>query len=143
MGKTVEQKMLLSVALSSGVADLVALGEDCREGCDNTPENFQSSQRYQNLEEAADALESLDEIELPEGLEDTEVTVHEYVSGKKSGPTRAQRRDAAVAHLSAVASELGTRMDKLEANSDAHSTASELLDGVQELIDTAEALEFS
>lgn len=50
--------------LGSLITELRNLSEEVRDQVDNTPDNLQSGERYERLEELADALESsLSELE--------------------------------------------------------------------------------
>ena len=137
--------MRADAAVGVAVDELRALGEECREAVDNTPESLQSTDRCSSLADSADALESLEDIDDPaEDLLELvgEVSWPEAQPRRASRPlSRAARRDNAVAALSAVVS----RIEELEDNLDEDSldkSLTEWRDSVQEAIDAAEDCEF-
>jgi len=113
-------------------AELTTLGEEMREAYDNTPESLQSSGVGEARGAAADTLEGLTEDEVPEAISTLEV---DYPFDTKKKPSRSDRRDNAVAALSAI-------VDRLQEDEKVSETHADFLQGLEELISEAEGVEF-
>jgi len=75
--KYTERKMSLEEAVSTAFAEIESLGEEMREAYDNTPESLQQSGVGELRGAAADALEYINEVDVPDDLKDTETTKFE------------------------------------------------------------------
>lgn len=132
--KTVIVTQDVSSAVSDAFSELACLGEELRSWYDNMPENFQNGDKGSQVSEAADALESLQEIDVPEVIQDLDAS-YEKLTRKSS--SRSARRDDAVESLEyakAVAEEwLGEEQnEKHDKRDDVESFVSELDDVISE-----------
>ena len=140
-------------AVSTFFGEITALGEEMREAFENTPENLQSSDVGSRREEAADALESIYEIDdIPDCIRDVAVSFALYPT--KRNQSRSARRDDAVVYAYAAKEvvegliETWREEEKalIEADPDKTdariSDAEEFLDELQDAIDEAEGVEF-
>ena len=105
MAKLIETKTTIGDAASSAFSMIEELAEEMREAFDNTPESLQSSAVGEARGEAADTLEGISEVDVPEFLADIAVVYSTPKYGKR-GPSRRQRRDEAVTMLDACTSVL-------------------------------------
>jgi hypothetical protein len=146
--KTRERELTLEDAISEAFGELTTLGEEMREAFDNTPESLQSSGVGERRGEAADALENLQEPDVPEELKGDAFKmnwqVHVLSPSAERRKSRAMRRDEAVETLQNV---VGYLNDDIEANEEKYSeaireAASSLADDVENLINEAEEIEF-
>lgn len=126
--KTTTQKLTIADAVSSAFSDLQELGEEMREAFDNTPESLQQGDVGQRREAAADALESISEVDVPEKFADVEIEVSLISDRKMSRP---KRRDNAVAMLQAVTGYL----EGLDEDDEADSFCSDLDNAIAEADD--------
>jgi hypothetical protein len=143
----------VGAAISDGFSELLTLGEEMREICDNTPENLQSSSKYEEREAAADALENLSEPDVPESVADIAVNFS-IMPHKRSYVSRSDRRHEAIQYLQAAIDVLNENVEAwreaekelVAADPDKTdpriSDAEELIEEVQEAIDEGEAVEF-
>lgn len=118
--KYVPQKGTVS-SVSDAYSELVSLGEECREIVDNAAEGLDQTQRIQTLDETAGELENLSEPDVPEHVADLEIGYSDSVPTRKGrSPSRATRRDNAVAILQGAISALEQKQADLEeiANAD-------------------------
>lgn len=120
----------LSDLLADVHSEMEGLRDELQEWKDNIPENLQEGQKAQELDEAIDQLESVDEVECPEALKKAKVTWWEVTRKRKS---RNQRRDDCVLALSAAK----TAVEKKE---DGQYDA--LIEEIQTAIDEYEAVDF-
>lgn len=108
----------IEAALADGYSILTDLRDECQEAYDNTPESLQSGDRASALETAVDELGNhCDETpwdELQKSFLETQVG---YLSNRRKGQSRSDRRDEAVrmieagqAGLQAITEELETSM---------------------------------
>lgn len=67
------------------------LASEMREICDNTPENLQQTDVYQRREEAADALEYIEQPEIPEDFLELEIF---YIPSENSSSRRDRASEA-------------------------------------------------
>ncbi len=123
-------------AISSAFSQLEDLASECREVVDNAPENLRDSQRITTLGEAADALESLSEPSVPDGLDDVRCQWQENIHPRAS---RAQRRDNATAALSAVYSALEDHIAELDERIESGKTEDGTTDLTQDQRDELES----
>jgi hypothetical protein len=140
MKKIETRKLSAADALSEAFSEITSLGEEMREAFDNTPEVFQSSEVGTRREEAADALESISEVEAPEYLADVIVTAAVRKYGRR-GPSRAARHDDATALMSMVIDVI-REIEDTEADDDRRTELSDLADEIEAAKDTADAVEF-
>jgi hypothetical protein len=140
--RSVPHKSTVGAAADDARSELTTLGEECREIVDNASEGLANTQRIQTLGETADTLEGLNEVDIPEKVQEVEVEWTEQVPyDKRRGPSRDTRCSNAVQCLQACAEALRTWAEDApdeEAESEAHSTADEL----DEIAGEAESLEF-
>ncbi len=94
-------------SVADAIAELQALGEECREIVDNASEGLQQTQRIQTFEETASTLESISEPSIPDCVSDLEISYTESVQKRKGrGVSRATRCSNACAILSGAVSAL-------------------------------------
>jgi leucyl aminopeptidase (aminopeptidase T) len=129
---------------------LEELASECREVVDNASEGLSQTERIQALDETAGTLESITAVEVPTVLQERELEYVETVpTDKRRSPSRATRRDNAVAVLHAAhetAMELFEDAEfKAQNGDDWESLEQELqqfCDGLDEAIGEAEGCEF-
>ena len=68
--KLKERQLTIADAISEAYGELQTIGEEMREAFDNTPESLQSGGVGEARGEAADALENISELDVPEALQD-------------------------------------------------------------------------
>jgi hypothetical protein len=122
-------KTLLDL-LADVYSEMDSLREELQEWLDNMPENLQNGSKADELREAIDQIEGVQEIECPKSLEKINVT---WVARTKMRKSRAERRDDCLAALDAAIQILIER-DK----ADEESLQSEL----QDAHDEYEAVDF-
>lgn len=125
-------------AVNDGYTLLQELGEEMRSWYDNMPENFQNADKGQTIEQAADALESINEANTPEVIQNLDCSFQTRASKRKS---RASRRDEAVAILQSAKDAAETWMEENEKHEqlgEVEAFVSELDDMISE----AESVEF-
>jgi hypothetical protein len=143
------REVSLADAISEAFSELVSLGEEFREICDNTPESLQSTSVYEARDATAGELESLSEPDVPEELQDLKVTIQDP-KPKRRGYSRAARRDQAVCILDLCIDALQEIVDGASEDADAADTAGEakrdaaesLRDDLDTAKDTADSCEF-
>lgn len=82
--------------LADAISELQSLAEEAREICDNMPENLHSTPRYEAFDATAEALESIDEPDIPGCLDGMGVFFAELVPARRRPLSRVSRRDNAV-----------------------------------------------
>lgn len=89
--------------ISDAFSEIESLAEEMRETFDNMDGNgLGATDKCQRAGEAADALESISEVEVPECLQDVKVAYTELVNVRKGrGPSRATRLSNALNLLEA------------------------------------------
>lgn len=142
MAKMVKVKAFISDAVSGAFSIVEELAGEMREAFDNTPESLQNSGVGEARGEAADNLENISEVDVPERFtnEEWSVTWVEYPSGKR-GLSRSKRRDNAVAAMDAVIARLDEVID--DSTDEARvSDAETLRDDLENAKSELEAVEF-
>jgi prophage DNA circulation protein len=140
-----EHENTVGSAVAVAMGELSELAAEMREAFENTPENLQASEVGQMREAAADALEALDGecSEVPACLLDLSV---QETPATRRRPSRASRRDEAVALLAAavaaVENWLADQSGKRAVAAEVVSEARPFRDHAQDVIDQAEAVEF-
>lgn len=127
---TVEQPM--SSAVEGAINDLMELAQELRSWSDNMQEsNLRESEKAQLVSEAADTLEQIEEVDIPECLDELKVsyTIMRHVNKKYPG-SREVRCSNAAAALSAAASAIASWLE----NHDEHEDRDEV-DTLQEQLD--------
>lgn len=144
-----EKKMSLADAVSTAFGEITSLGEEMREAFDNTPESLQQSGVGEARGEAADNLENISEIDVPDILQDTdakkfEVTWSEPVRTAKQAMklSRSARRDDALMMLDACVEFLNELADKESESEEIRDAAKELSDELENAKGEIEAVEF-
>ena len=140
--KTQSTILSASDALSQAFGELISLQEEMDEWASNLESsNLASTSKCESARQAADDLQSIDEIEFPTELAayaDKSITVYESVpKSRRRSASRAVRRDNAVACLQAVIDSL----TDLE-NKDDKESADDFIQQLQDAIDYAEPVEF-
>jgi len=132
--------------IGNAYSDLMSLAEEMRDWASNMEgTGLENTEKYQTVSETADALDSLNEAEVPASLAELTVTYQETLPyDKRRGPSRATRRDNCVAMLQ-------QSIEALQALRDAEGpplseedlqNLEALADDLQETIDEVEGLEF-
>ncbi len=139
--KTVTTKLTVEDAVSSALSVLEELADEMRSWADSmSGTNLENTEKSEAVEEAADALEAAhEEVEVPEEYASQEVEVAEQVLRykRRHGPSRAVRRDNALAALQSVLTLVG------EAASDHLSDdANEFVNTLENITSAAENVEF-
>jgi sugar (pentulose or hexulose) kinase len=134
-------------AINTAFGVLEELAEEMREAYENTPESLQSSAVGEARSEAADALESISEPDMPEWAAD--VAVKFTLLPLKRNASRSARRDEAVEYARQAFEALEAHREQQAAiettddeNTDLIDALDALLDETQTMIDEAEAVEF-
>jgi hypothetical protein len=113
-------------SVSDAFSELQQLGEECREIVDNASDGLSQTQRIQTLGETADVLESLSEPDVDGDISDIAISYTEMVpTNKRQSPSRATRRDNAVAVLSAAKEELESLIDQHREDAEKYEEADE------------------
>lgn len=133
-----ERKLALPDAVSEAFGEITSLAEEMREAFDNTPESLQQSGAGEARGEAADALENISEVEVPELLAKFEVTLTEPVLTPKQMMSKSRSArlgdatdilDMVISHLNELAEDKTQTGEVMEAAGD---LASELEDAKNE-----------
>lgn len=134
--KIEEKTMTVEEAISMGYSTISELGEEMRDWADNLEEKFSATAKYEQVSEAADALQEHEEFpdEVPEALNALKVTFHIYTKRKES---RSMRRSNATAALQAVRDVL----EELE-DEDLKDQAEGIITALECTIDDIDAVEF-
>ncbi len=136
----------LGDAVDNAFGEVEQLASEMGEWRDGLEEKFSSTEKYQRVSDAADALESHQEPpNVDEALRGIEVQFSETVKRKsRSGPSRDVRLGNAVSRLNACVDALQGRLDEHEEAADgdpgklpddAVNTLEELRDALQEAVD--------
>ena len=133
--KLIVYSQSIAEAIDCVFSDLGELGCECREVVDTAPENFQQTERIQALEAAADELENLEALEVPEVLSKIPV---KYSLPRRRYVSRAARASDAEAILTACQRAVEVIAD----DDDRHADARTLIDDLQSAIDTLGQCEF-
>lgn len=149
------RKATISDFVDEACGEFESLQEEMQERFDNMPENLQGGDVGSRVEEAAQALgEVMERPDFPEGVTDDEIEI--VLPGRTPKQTakmsRADRRDDAVQILAAVVDRLQTKIDELDqaqsGGDESDDTTNqvealtEYMEGLQNRIDNAEAVEF-
>lgn len=119
--KIVSTKTTVSDAVSSAFGEFQSLRDEMNDWADSMEEKFSQTSRYEAIREAADNLDSFadEETDVPEIIGAEEITVSEQVNRRKNkGPSRAVRKDNAVAALQAAVDLAEEKLSDLEAEKD-------------------------
>jgi hypothetical protein len=105
--KSEERELTIADALSEAYGEIATLGEEMRSWYEGMPEGPQGGEKGSAVNEAASALENIEEPDVP-----AEVGTHrfKFIAYRGRGNSRAKRRDDSVALMDAVIHEL----EKLE-----------------------------
>lgn len=137
--------------VTEGCGELSTLAEEMREWADNLENgNLGHTQKFDDVSACADELERIDEPSMPEGLGDVlAVAVHwtEMVQSRKGrSESRSVRRDNAVARLQAALDFLQESVEEEQEDSgltdEQRSEVEQFVTELQDIIDTAESLDF-
>jgi hypothetical protein len=143
--KMIERDMCVADMVSEAIGELTSLAEEMREAYDNTPESLQSSGVGEARGEAADALENVQEPDVPESLGTERVKWQEraLTQRQQMRRSRSTRRDDAVQLLQRVVEQMDEAIaDTKNMNVDERDEAEQFRDEIQNVIDEAEAVEF-
>ena len=117
-----------------------------RDAYDNTPESLQNDGVGAARGEAADALENINEPDVPTELQGDNFKVKWTVKilspSAQRRQSRSDRRYEAVETLNQVVQYLGEIQDDEKMSDDVKDAATILIDEIQTVIDEAEAVEF-
>ena len=124
-------------AVSEAFGEIQALAEEMREAFDNTPESLQSSVAGEARGEAADNLEQIEEVDVPDALKDVQLQWQDAHEAKgRRGLSRSKRRENAISILQSV-------MSLLDENEDSESDEnSEFYTALENAIGEMESVEF-
>lgn len=125
------RKATIADAVSEAFGDIEMLAEEMRETFDNTPESLQQSGVGEARGEAADALENISEVDVPDSLAQLDVEWIDAHRPGRRGLSRSKRRDNAVNILQTVISML----DERENDDDAEGLRDDLDNAVSEMED--------
>lgn len=145
MPKYTTKKAKLADMVSEAFGEITALGEEMREAFDNTPESLQQSGVGERRGEAADNLENISEVDVPESLgsEEIEYSVPDRTPAQLRKLSRTNRRDDAEALLSYVIGHLQEKVvDDDKRTQDLRDEASSLIDDLENAKGELEAVEF-
>jgi hypothetical protein len=158
--KTTERELTVEEAYAEFHGEIETLGEEMRAWYDNMPEGPQNGQKGSAVDEAAEALEGIEERDIPEALKPLKFKFS-VMSGR--GNSRAKRRDDAVQVLDALIQfleEIDEETEKKQSARSAtvqalnlpelgtpectalHDAAAELHSELEEDKDTADGVEF-
>lgn len=144
--KTQDLEMTIEDAVSEAFGELQSLGEEMRDAYDNTPESLQNDGVGAARGEAADALENINEPDVPTELQGDNFKVKWTVKilspSAQRRQSRSDRRYEAVETLNQVVQYLGEIQDDEKMSDDVKDAATILIDEIQTVIDEAEAVEF-
>lgn len=136
-------------AVSTFFSEVETLGSEMRDWADNMPEAKQSSSKYDEVSEAADALENVSEPDVPEVCSD--VMVEFEVSAAKVYQSRSVRLYGAIQYGREAIEVVQTMIDdnpKDDGKSGVGYSAEQvqemttLIDEINEMIDSVEGIEF-
>jgi hypothetical protein len=116
------QHECLGDVVSGVFSALGELGDECRSSVDNAPPGISESERIQTLDETADALERLEEPDVPARLAEIRVVLPKH----RKPRSRADRRNVALDHLNACVESLDSIDENDPLHDEAHSLRSEL-----------------
>ena len=133
-----EKEMELSVVVAEACGALTDLADEMQEAYDNTPEGLQGAAIGEARQEAADALQGLDQPSVHESIEAIKIKVHVPVRSPsaQSRLSRSDRRDDAISMLQSALDTLIEMPEPRYAHVDA------LMEELEQLIGEAEAVEF-
>lgn len=133
--KSTTVKTTVADIVSGSIGDLEALKEELEQWKENIEEKFSTTEKYSQLEEAVDALE-ISEPDIEDELGNIEV---EYQTvNPKSIKSRSARCNEATRLLSAAIDALNAAAE----DDDQLEGAEDLANELQEIVDTAEGVEF-
>lgn len=102
MSKTAPASTDISSAVSDAYSGMEELKDELQNWLDNMPESLRNGSKADELQEAIDAIESVEEINVPDCLNDgKDVPSVTYYASKKT--SRAGRRDTITSMLSGAA----------------------------------------
>ncbi len=144
--KVRERELTIEDAVSEACGEIASLAEEMREAYDNTPESLQQSPVGEARGEAADALENISELDVPEELQGDEFKVrwrvHLLTPKQQMKQSRSARCAEAVTTLEQVVERLSLLQDDLAYTWAVREAATAFIDDVQGVIDDAEGVEF-
>lgn len=135
-------------AVQDAISEVESLRDEMNEWRDNIEERFGGTEKYERVSEAADQLDNVQEIDIPESLREMKVTVvSQRKSSKKSPYPRWLRLQNAIEALGAVRSllEEGTENSLIEDDQkkiDLTDDVEQLMTDVGDAIDNLEGVEF-
>jgi hypothetical protein len=136
----------LADAVSVAFSTFTELQDEMQQWYDNMPENFQGGSKGEEVQEAADTLANINELELPTRFDDSGKPEAERVSiavrPLRLRATRADRCSYAVELLSRVKDELEDRFEKVADDAGLRNEIEEFTDELQGAIDEAESVSF-
>jgi hypothetical protein len=128
--------------LSEAMGEIQVLADEMRTWADNMEDKFSGTEKYAQVNEAADALEAMDEpsVEIT-ALNDHKISWQDPTP--RSRPySRADRAGNAVAMLQAVEQKMRDLVDELPPDDAQHDAADALADETQTLSDDLEQVDF-
>lgn len=134
----VERKMPVGDAISEAFGELTGLGEEMRSWADSLEEKFSSTEKYERVTEAADALENLSEPDIPDSVKNLEVTFVDPPQ-RRRGYSRADRCAQACYILEQC---IGVLDEFVGEDDEKLADAIELKDAIEQAKDEAEGVEF-
>lgn len=126
--------------VSDAMSELQSLGEELRSWYDNMPENLQGGDKGNQVDEAASALEGLNEPTMVESVGSLPIS---WETPKNRGTSRSARRDDCTLMLDLAHTALQNWMDD-DANKE-HADRSEvesLISEIEDVKDEADGVEF-
>lgn len=129
----------VEAAMGDAISEFESLAGEMRDWYDNMPENLQSGSKGDSVGEAADTLEGISEVEVPDAIKDLKV---EYTE-RQQKTSRSARRDYACRLLQGAIDEAQSWMDD-EANAEHEDfdAVGSFLDEAQSALDEAEGVDF-
>lgn len=143
--KIVTQKSTIGAATPDAFSALETLGEEMREWFDNMEgNNLGSTDKCSRVGETADALEGLSTVDVPETIEDMEMSYAEQVNkDKRRGASREVRNSNAVQMLEGAKDAAQNWLDDDENKEHAdRSDVEEFINDLDNEIGNVDSLEF-
>lgn len=132
--RTVQSQSNVGAAVADAFSALQELGAECREVVDNASAGLAATARIETLGESADALEGIQEPDIPEAAEAINVTITEQKPyDKRRSPSRSVRCSNACSALEVCYEALkGNKAEAMQ----------ELAEEIHAIIEDCESLEF-
>lgn len=137
--KLIDRESTISGLITDAFSELTTLGEEMREAFDNTPESLQSAGVGERRGEAADALENLNEPEVPEIV--AEIVVKWQEPPPKRRMSRSDRRSDATCMLEQAIDAVENWLNENDTH-DQHGEVEAFRDELESQKDEADSVEF-